>query len=134
MKKSLEKYDICQFCESLWGEDKHSECTTPCTCASYINQDYVYQKEMTIGLPSPRSIRISAQISTREYWGTLSIDEKRRIALKIGQLANTMDKILFEMVALLLDGNTKEDICQELQIEPHTYDTYADKLREEVKI
>lgn len=133
MKRSDEKYDICKFCENLWGEDRQGDCTTPCVCANYINQDYVYQREFTIGLPGPRSIRMPAYTESVTYWSSLSLEEKKGVASRVGDLALEADPVLFQMITLLLSGNTKEEICEELGIESTTYDKYAERLRDTKK-
>jgi hypothetical protein len=136
MKKGKsERYDICEFCSEFWeGVDKSATCETPCPCASYANQDYVYRREsLTIGLPPPKAFPGSLGESTCTFWSDLPEDKKKDLALLIGDLWKHIDNVSQRMLILLLEGADMEQICDEMHIDNATFYNYTHILRKEVK-
>jgi len=131
MKRKLddEKYDICTFCMEFWGEDRHSNCKSACTCASYANQDYVYQREIDIGLPRP--IPWPADLVPKGdpvFWRRLSEQGQERLKEALPGLLDELEGALKRVLTLLLQGATKEEVCKELTIGERTYDKYTERL------
>jgi len=133
MKRKSEKREgICEFCAELWGSDRTEECEqshTICICASYINQDFVYQREKTGGLIAPKALELPGRKSGNEFWDSLSEEGRARVSDKMGKMVNELDPVLFQMLALIVMGHSEAEICWEMNIEKATYDTYVDRLR-----
>ena len=127
--KKSEKYDICDFCSDFWGEDRTDDCKTVCACASYANQDYVYQKEKTVGLPAPKSLNLEEPAFKITNWGHLPIKVKKIVVERTVEIYNIKDPVLFRMFTLLMEDHTKDEICKEMDIDDQTFDSYASQLR-----
>lgn len=127
----MKRDEICEHCKELWGEDRQDDCQSPCTCAAHVRQDYVYQREIPIGLPAPRSLETpKKQEKTEPWYKNLPRGTQKRVAMKLGDLSKTIDPALFQMLCLLVAGHTKAEICEIMHIDSRTYDKYAEDLRE----
>jgi len=129
-KESSELYDICQFCGDLWGVDKQKTCKTPCTCATYVNQDYVEQQEWTIGLPilQPWDPTL-VPLGETNFWENLTEAGKKRIKDRLPTILQKIDPALRPFLIMLMQGCSKNEVCKELKIDGRTYDKYAERLK-----
>lgn len=133
-KIAKEISDLCEFCTEFWGENKRNSCKTPCVCATYVNQDYVYQREFTMGLPSPKSWKATVSYSEGgNFWENLSLEAKKRVGDKLAPLLVGLDPVLQQVLTLLLMGLSKEEVCTELDILSNTYDKYVERLKRTAK-
>jgi hypothetical protein len=67
------------------------------------------------------------------YWHKLPQEAQRRVALRYADLAKKLPFYLSELLKNLIEGYTKSEICQLHDWAPSVYDTYLDRLKEEVK-
>lgn len=128
--KDKELADICVFCVELWGDGRRKTCKSACTCATYITQDCLPQRERTIGLPTTRSWNITlVPPGAPNFWEGLSDAGKARVREALPDLLRKTDPVIGAFLEMLLRGSTKEEICQTLKITNKTYDKYAERLR-----
>jgi len=129
-KGNIETSDICNFCQELWGSDRRSTCNSVCTCAAYANQDHVYQRELTIGLPSPKSWSIKeSSPSGDDWWKGLSNVARGRVADKMARIVKESDPVLSQLLVLLMMGYSMEETCEELSITKESFEEYVKRLK-----
>lgn len=138
--KSEETRDVCQFCATMWGVDKSNSCHSTCTCAIYINQDYVPQRELTIGLPCPRAWDNNKD-STKQAnlvpkgphkaWKPISQEEIDKMREAYPSLLIKLHNApsLCQMLSMLMTGADMKFICKALKIKKRVYYEYAKRLR-----
>lgn len=129
MKKRKETKDLCEFCSTFWDVDRREICKTPCSCAAFANQDYVYQRESTVGLPVPCSWPVKRDNHTN-FFRDLNDAERKRVSERYLVLLQEVDPILGMFLTLLVQDATQKEICEKLEITEETYRKYAQRLRD----